>query len=234
MGWHGSDEQGVLGGVLGGTDSGLVGKVLNALPLTVLFVVGVGAYFQQAGIRFTDINGSGLETALIVDPTYYATALFIHRNWAHFTETMVLVVPFGIVLTWLTSNRHVLGLAIATTVGSNAVSICTNEALYGASSLAMAMVAATLIWATGYLMSSASYGALQSAVMGVFISGVLGLLILFGVNGEFLLAAGGFSWLVHFNHFAAFLFGGAIAAIYLFSERENEQESREVPRRVGM
>ncbi|MCW8173021.1 rhomboid family intramembrane serine protease [Natrialba swarupiae] len=82
--------------------------------------------------------------------------MFLHLDWSHFRTNMLLWMPFAILLTWMTSNRHVLGLVVGTNVLTSPVLAIGGMAVWGLSGAVFAVVAATLVRATGYAMRGVS------------------------------------------------------------------------------
>jgi membrane associated rhomboid family serine protease len=86
-------------------------RTLGYVPVTVLILVAVSLYFEVNGIRHEDLYPT-LSRALLFDPVYHLVNAFLHFDRAHFTWNMRLLIPFGVLLTWLTSNRHVLVVVV--------------------------------------------------------------------------------------------------------------------------
>lgn len=193
--------------------------VLGYVPVTVAVVVGVSWLFLAAGIDGGRVDHSLLT---LVNPLWYLTSMVVHADAAHFQGNMTLIVPFGVVLTLLTSNRHVLLVMVVPHALGNLLRVAVAPAFaYGASGAAFALVAATLVRSTGYAMDTASRESLGTALVGLltpFLFGFLLVAVLAGVSPT-----------AHFVHFFAFLFGAAIESLYVLSERSDDEE-RSVPR----
>lgn len=201
-------------------------RALGYVPVTVLALVAISLYFEVNGIRHEDLYPT-LSRALLVDPVYHAVNGFLHFDRAHFTWNMRLLIPFGVLLTWLTSNRHVLVVVVFAQLLSNVLSGVAGQFVFGASGIMLALVAAALVRSIGYAMQDASAEMVQAVVGGVLSVASLALFVIF-------LGSGGTGWIAHFHHFLGFTFGGAIEAVYLFSEVEDseEQPDSSIPRRV--
>ena len=197
--------------------AGWTWRLAGYLPLTVAVVAGVGWLLLSWGVTDTDVTFS-LATAF--NPLWYFLSMVIHDDWAHFYGNMELFIPFGLVLTWLSSNRHVLVVILAAQFAAAVLSFAINFGPgVGSSLVVFAVVAAALVRAVGYALQFASSESLQTVVAV--------LLALFAM-GLFLIAvlAGGHTRIDHFGHFFAFLFGGAIEAMYVFSGHETETVDR--------
>jgi membrane associated rhomboid family serine protease len=201
-------------------------KLVRYLPITILLLVAVSWLFEMNGIRKADVYPT-VSRALLIDPIYHSINMFLHYNQAHFEGNMQLLIPFGVLLTWLTSNRHVFVIVVFAQLLSNIVSGIAGQLVFGASSVMLALMAASLVRSTGYAMQDASVESRQIVVGTLLSVGSLALFIIF-------LGSGGTGWIAHFHHFLGFMFGGAIEAIYLFSGADgpDEQSGRTVPHRV--
>jgi membrane associated rhomboid family serine protease len=203
----------------------LTDRRVGYLPITVLVLAGICWYVDSAGIRYDDIYPA-VSGVLLVDPVYHASNMFLHFDHAHFVWNMRLLIPFGIVLTMLTSNRHVLVVVVFAQLLANVVSGIAGQFVFGASGVMLALVAASLVRATGEAMQDASPEMVQAVVGSLLSLASLALFVVF-------LGSGGSGWIAHFHHFLGFLFGGAIESIYLFSGESQTETERSVPRRIA-
>lgn len=80
-------------------------RLVGSVPVTVLGIALVSGLLAAGGIRFDDV----FELSLL-NPFVYTTNMLFHSDWGHYAGNMWLWIPFGVLLTWLTSNRHVLML----------------------------------------------------------------------------------------------------------------------------
>lgn len=213
--------------MLRGIDEYVSLNTLGYVPITVAGLVAVSLYFELNGIRHDDLYPT-LSGALLVDPVYHMVNAFLHFDRAHFTWNMRLLIPFGILLTWLTSNRHVFVVVASAQLLANVLSGVAGQFVFGASGIVLALMAATLVRSIGFAMQDAAAEMVQAVVGGVLSVAALALFMVF-------LGSGGTGWIAHFHHFLGFTFGGAIEAIYLFSEIEDgdESTSRGIQRRVS-
>jgi len=190
--------------------------LLGYTPIFVLVIVGVSWYFEANGIRHYEVFPD-LTRTLLFDPVYHTTNAFLHFDRSHFVWNMRLLVPFGILLTWLTSNRHVFVIAVVSQLLANILSGIAGQFVFGASGIMLAMIAASLVRSIGAAMQDASAEMVQTVVGSVLSIASLALFVIF-------LGSGGSGWIAHFHHFLGFTFGGAIEAVYVFSEFKNETE----------
>jgi len=213
--------------MLEGTGEKIPKRALGYVPITVLLLVAVSWYFDTAGIRHDDVYPE-VNRVLLVDPVYHSTNMFLHFDHAHFVGNMQLLLPFGVLLTWLTSNRHVLVVVVGAQLLANVVSGVAGQFVFGASGVMLAIIAASLVRSTGYAMQDASPEAVQMVVGSLLAVASFGLFLVF-------LGSGGTGWIAHFHHFLGFTFGGTIEAIYLFSgsDESDERTERSVPRRIS-
>jgi len=209
-----------------GIDEHVSLRALGYVPVTVAVLVAASLYFEVNGIRHGDLYPT-LSGGLLFDPVYHSVNAFLHFDRAHFTWNMRLLIPFGILLTWLTSNRHVFVVVAFAQLSANVLSGVAGQFVFGASGIVLALIAATLVRSIGFAMQDAAAEMVQAVVGGVLSVAALTLFVVF-------LGSGGTGWIAHFHHFLGFTFGGAIEAIYLFSEigDDGERTERGMQRRV--
>ncbi len=194
---------------------------LSNVPVTVLVFAAIAWYLAANGI-YPDQSEMGL--ASLVNPLYYIGSLFLHSDWAHFQSNMTFWIPFGIALTVLTDNKHVFLVAVLSHLLMAIVSAAMLRGGIGMSGAVSAVEAAALVRSTGYAMQNASMETLQAAIVGLFVPAAAGFLLIMILAGN--------SPIGHFEHFTAFVFGGAIEAMYVFGNHESEATERAVPGRL--
>ena len=203
-----------------------VRRAVGYVPVTVVAIALVSGLLAAGGLRFDDVfEIAGLPS--LFNPFNYTVNMLFHADWGHYAGNMRLWLPFGILLTWLTSNRHVLWLVVAVGVGKTATGILIQGPTVGMSGVVLGVGAATLVRSTGYALQDASLETVQSVVAGLMIPLATGLLLVMILAGP--------RWIADFSHFLGFLFGGAIEAMYVFNEHgeESKGDARSVSKYVG-
>lgn len=198
--------------------------LVRFVPVTVIAVAFVCWVLAANEIRFHQVFALHP-----LNPFAYVFNGVFHEDWGHFAGNMRLWIPFGIALTWLTSNRHLLFLALVAQVLASTVSFAIGQVGVGLSIVVFAVAAATLVRSVGWAMTNASMEGLQAGLITVFTPLALGFLLVS-------ILAGGNTPIAHFGHFFGFLFGGAVEAMYVFSEKESGTDGsggREIPGDLG-
>lgn len=199
---------------------GSIRRVYRLLPLTVLGIAGISGYLVVTGD--TAANVEWLVHPL--NPLYYVASMVIHENWAHFAGNMSLLIPLGLLLTWLTSDRHVLAVAVTSHVLTVVLAfLALFRTSVGSSVVMMAFMAAVAVRATGEATQDTDVAVFQAAALGLVVPLAGWLFALFVVIGP--------SPVGHLEHFLGFAFGAAVEGIYVLSEKElarlqEEQEQR--------
>jgi len=75
------------------------------LPVTVIGFAVLTGWLHASGIEYYPEGNCAVD---IFHPAVYVGSLFFHANWAHYQGNIAVLLPFGLLLTWLTNNRHVL------------------------------------------------------------------------------------------------------------------------------
>lgn len=192
-------------------------RLAGYVPVTVAGVALVSWYLAAEGIRYEEVY-----TKNALNPLAYLLNGLFHADWDHFAGNVRLWIPFGTLLTWLTSNRHVLLLFVLLQALSVATSLAIGQFVVGMSTVVFGVAAAILVRATGIALRDASMETLQVVVAGVFAPVLVGFLFV-------AIAAGGNTWIAHFAHFFGVLFGGAIEAMYVFDDHDADGSERTVP-----
>lgn len=199
---------------------------IRNVPFTVIGFAVLTWILISNGVEYGDViiiqPSDGITTVL--NPFIYIAGMFFHTDVLHYRFNMFLFVPFGILLTWLTSNRHVLGVMIVshflTRIARVGISLSLGIISIGVgSSLAVfGIMAASLVRVTGVAMKDATEEALQVSLFGVlaiFMSGLFMVTVL----------AGG-TVVDHLGHALGFLFGGAVESMYVFKMHEKEKKEK--------
>jgi len=193
--------------------SALVGYV----PVVALGIAGICWVFAMGGIWGTE-TPSMTRLGAMINPVYHATNMFIHFDWGHLRNNLRLWIPIAILFTWLTSNRHLLVVIIGAHISANVVSAAVGSFVFGLSGVVFAVCAALVARATAITVQNQPSDVQQVAVSSA--------LIVFGGGFFFVfLLIGHQDGIAHFGHFLGFLFGGAIEAIYVFSDRDEPERT---------
>jgi hypothetical protein len=203
-------------------------RALSSTPVTVLAFAAVSGLLAANGIAFTDFFR--LDATLLVNPASYTINMLFHAGgWGHYTGNMWLWVPFGVALTWLTSNRHVFGVAVTVNALTAVVAIWFEGVGLGLSHVVLGVAAATLVRATGIAFQDASTQGLQLVVTALLLPTLGGLFLV--------LALAGSRWVADLYHLLGFLFGWAIEALYVFAAHDDESDTggatHSIPDRLG-
>lgn len=196
-------------------------SVLSNAPLVVGAIAFVCWGLAVSGI-YAEAGGGG--AGVLLNPLNYLLTMVLHSDWGHFLSNMRLWIPVGIVFTLLTSNRHVLLVAVVAHVTTQIVSSGLLRFGTGLSVAVFAILMATLVRSIGYAFQNHSMEALQNAL-------AIGLIPM--LAGVFLIVVlAGPSDIGHLEHFLGALFGCAIESIYVLSEHEtaSTESSRSVSR----
>lgn len=198
-------------------------RALGYVPIAALLVAGLAWLYVESGVDGGDVP---LSITTFLNPVWYVESMLIHEDFAHFRGNMLLFIPFAVVLTLLTNNRHVLGVIVVSHVLAAVVWVATTLSPgIGTSGATFGVVAATLVRSSSYALENASRESLQAIVAGLLAPFLAGLFVITLVAGQ--------SHVAHFAHFLAFLFGGAMEAMYVFSGHEEGSNERTLSKRVG-
>jgi len=182
--------------------------LLSNTPVVVGLFVVIQWHITTNGIEFYDVFGSSP-----LNPFVYTANMFFHAGgWSHYTGNMRLWIPFGVLLTWFTSNRHLLGFAFAVNFMTTIIAVFIEGLGLGMSHVVFGVIAATLVQAVGLGLRSGSTELLQIGITVPLAFGVVGFFIVMVFAGPRLIA--------DFYHLLGFMFGGAIEAMYVFEAHE--------------
>jgi len=194
-----------------------VRRVSGNLPITVVIVAGVAGWLAANG-HYASIETRVTILGQILNPLYYAESLLYHTDWNHYWGNMTSLgfVSVGVLLTYLTNNRHVLGVILVSQVLAAFVyGIGIGQLVYGSSTATFGLWGATVVRTVGIGKQEGSSETFQVALLGLF--------VVFG--GALLLVSivGASSGIAHFAHLLGFVFGGAYESMYVLSENEAER-----------
>lgn len=130
---------------------------------------------------------------------------------------MRLWIPLATLCTWLTSNRHVLGLAVAVNFMTVAVALLIEGLGVGLSHVVFGVGAAALVRSIGWAFRDYSMETLQVFLVGILTPLAVGFLLV-------LIFAGG-RRIADFYHFLGFFFGASIEAMYVLDAHSSDSDS---------
>ena len=181
---------------------------LSNVPITVCLFVLLQFYITTNGIAFDDVF-----THSPLSPFTYTMNMFFHAGgWSHYAGNMWLWVPFGTLVTWFTSNRHVLGFAFAVNLMTVLIALFIEGLGLGMSHVVFGVVAATLVRSVGLGLRNGSQELLQIGITIPLTFGVVGFFVVMVFAGP--------RWIADLYHLLGFIFGGAIEAMYVLETHE--------------
>lgn len=121
---------------------------LDDLPFTVIVIAAVGGLFAHYGFGTYPEGFSSFP--YVLDPLYYVATLFAHSGLSQYLANMYFLVPAGILLTYLTSNKRVLYVVVVSHIPT--VTLCATIGLevIGAGAAAYGILAAVLVRTTWF------------------------------------------------------------------------------------
>lgn len=191
--------------------SGKFSEALGYLPFVVVGFAALTGWLHASGIEYYP---EGYVFVDIFNPAVYIGSLFFHSDWAHYRGNMYALLPFGVVLTWLTTNRHVLLVMVVSHVSASVLVmgafLTLGVPVFGVgSSLAVyGVIGATLIAAAGALRDTKG---MSDTVVGVTLA-VLTAFYLVTV-------------LLHMGHAFGLLFGAVLESFYVLGGSDDNMES---------
>lgn len=184
---------------------------LGYLPVTVVGFAVLTGWLHASSIEYYPEGHAFVD---IFHPAVYVGSLFFHANWAHYQGNIAVLLPFGLLLTWLTNNRHVLFVmvvshffAVVFLMGSF---LLVGEVIFGVgSSLAVyGVMGASVLATAGYLRDAKEW---SNSVVG----GALAFLTFVYIVTVFL----------HLGHAFGLLFGTVIESFYVFGGTDEDMEA---------
>lgn len=188
-----------------------VSDALGYLPVTVVGFAVLTGWLRASGIEYYP---EGHAVVDLFHPAVYVGSLFFHADWAHYQGNIAVFLPFGLLLTWLTNNRHVLFVIVVShffatvflvgsflTVGVAMFGVGSSLAVYG-------IMGASVLATAGYLRDTKGW---SDSVVGV----ALALLTFVYIVTVF----------VHLGHAFGLLFGTITESFYVFGGTDEDMES---------
>jgi membrane associated rhomboid family serine protease len=177
-------------------------------PVTVLAFAGAAGLLVATDTTFAAVFGDGRGGVL-----GHLLGMLFHRSADHYRGNMLVFVPFGVVLTALTSDRHVFALVVLTHLPASAVYAAVGGGIVGSSIAAMGVASATLVRTVGEGMQDTSMEWLQAVLLGILAPFLLALFVVAVVGVP--------SGVAHVGHFLGFLFGAAYEATLVLTEHSH-------------
>lgn len=182
---------------------------VSNVPIVVAAVAGICWLFAATGLYVDGNWGSGV----MLNPFNYLLSMVLHFDWGHFASNMWWWIPIGIVFTLLTSNRHLLLVALVSHLLTQIVSNGLFRFVSGLSVAVFAILTATLVRSIGYAFQNQSAEALQTALALLLVPALVGVFLIVIIAGP--------SQIGHLEHFFGALFGAAIETIYVLNDHES-------------
>ena len=180
------------------------------LPITVIaFAVFTGWLHASSVGYFPD----GYSIVDLLHPMAYIGSLFFHEDWAHYRGNMLFFLPFGLLLTWLTSNRHVILVMLVSHLLASVFVVIAYLALgvamfgVGSSLAVFGIMGATVIAAAGALRDRNN---MSNKVVGY----ALALVAVFYILNVF----------IHLGHAFGLMFGAFLESVYVLGGDEEDMQ----------
>jgi hypothetical protein len=83
-------------------------------------VVGIAAVSGWVVVEYGGYAGANLAEGklALIDPTVYMVSLLLHESWSAYVGSMYFFLPAGVLLTYMTTNRSVLGVVVVSHVSA--------------------------------------------------------------------------------------------------------------------
>jgi len=196
-----------------------VWKASGYLPITIAVVAGLSGWVAfETGVSTDYIN----ELAL-VNPMHYGISLFLHDTASDYITSMYFFVPAGVFLTYMTSNREVLGVVAVSHVFAVMLGgMSFGLEVYGTAAAAFGILAATVVRGTKLGTEGYSEVTQRASPVGVFVVGALGL---------FMIATASDAMRQQTPYLIGFAFGGSFETVRVLAETrgigDTDEESKE-------
>jgi hypothetical protein len=166
--------------------------VLSNVPLFAVAFALISFLFASNSV-FTRFETFQFGT--IIDPVRLTYTMFLSRGWETFVWNLLLWLPFGIALTLMTNNRHVLAVSVGSYVLTQVLLICIVCNGYGMNVVLFAVVAGTLSRGVGFLLRNQPRSVLENGLVGIAAIGILAVFVFeFGTGGSFIGNTSGFAF----------------------------------------
>ncbi|WP_172824866.1 rhomboid family intramembrane serine protease [Halorientalis sp. IM1011] len=173
-------------------------------PFTIFLIAGVGWLLVTNGVRIEDVFGPSPSP---FNPIFHLSNQFFHASLDHYRGNMLVLVPLGVVLTLLTSDKHVLGVVVGADALASFVYHLGSGPVVGSSGIAFAIIGVLIVRTVGDAMQNASVEWLLTIMVGLFLPFFLVLFVVaVALHG---------TWVAHFGHLLSFAFGGMLEAAFV-------------------
>jgi|GEM_PF-1631067 len=166
-------------------------------PLTILAIAGIGWFLAANGIYYEEVLGTDPS---IWNPLRHVGAIVFHNGWGHYRGNLPFLLAFGVAMTLLTTDEHVLGLILVSNVIGSLLYAVGGGQVVGSSGAVFAVFAGLIVRSTG--------DAMQNESTETLLATEFGLLAPFVVVLYFLMIVVGGDGIAHMGHFMAFAWGG--------------------------
>lgn len=176
---------------------------LGDIPITVVSLAIIGGLFALEGF---DTYPEGLSSfPYVLDPLYYVATIFVHSDLSQYLANMYFLVPAGILLTYLTSNKKVLYVITVSHIPTVTLCATIGMDVIGAGAAAYGILAAVLVRTTWFCAEDYS-GAIRviSSIAVVAVAGT-GLVLL--------VLASGASQVAYIIPVSGFILGGTFESL---------------------
>lgn len=189
---------------------------LTNVPITVIFIAALGGVFAYLGY---DTYPQGFSTfPYVLDPVYYVVTIFTHSGVSHYMANVYFLVPAGVLMTYLTSNREVFYVVIVSHLPTATLCATIGLTSLGAGAAAYGLLAALLVRATWF--SAEEYSGAVRVASSVAVVAVAGVVLV-----SLVFVSGG-SQVAYIIPVSGFVLGGtyeSLRVIYAFGYSEPEK-----------
>jgi hypothetical protein len=188
--------------------------VLSKVPFFVVTFALISWLFATNSV-FTRFETFQFGT--VIDPVRLTYTMFLSRGWETFVGNLQLWLPFGIALTLLTNNRHVLAISVGSYVLTQILLICIVCNGYGMNVVLFAVIAGTLFRTVGILLSNQPESVLEDGLVAIAAVAILVVFVFeFGTGGSFI------------GNTAGFAFGAGIEILWVIRDYGGSTSDRTV------
>lgn len=191
---------------------------LSHIPFVV---VGIAAVSGWVVVEYGGYAGGNLAEGrlALIDPTVYIVSLLLHESWSAYVGSMYFFLPAGVLLTYMTTNRSVLGVVVVSHVSTVLLTGLSFDMTFaGTTAAAYGLLAANITRATRIGTEKYSERTQRGAPLGTLVIATLGLFML-TTTSDFALR--------YTPLLIGFVFGGAFEASRVLIETRTVTESED-------